>query len=382
MAVKMRELWQSDVVRNWGGAPSAPAASPAPKSNKAAAAPPKAKTKQKRTETPGYKEPSWVRPSTTISATPLHVGSMFFMTKDSTLGSQEEAKLRELAKAYSVYASRQRGLKGEVVGYADPRRSVEPDNKKLSAGRATIVARLLTRFLAAESGLIEGNFDVAVTVGGVLPKVDEDGPELEANSLAPLRRADIFLAGGVIAQAPPVRPDKKVPEKKEPEKQPEPPPLKEIKHDFDDYHIFRGDVATIKENIFAMTVRMYSALGVGGAAGGPRGGNVSAEGVVGAQWTAISLYADFHHRDLRLKFPETIEPRKPSWWGGHYTPTQPDPGLPAGLIVLQDKASRLKIWYLTTIRYADTYILGRGKVLFLADTEIRKDHPDVGKLND
>jgi outer membrane protein OmpA-like peptidoglycan-associated protein len=166
-----------------------------------------------RTETPGYKEESWVRPSTTVSGTPVQVGGIFFKTKDSTLGSREEGLLRDLAKAYSAYARRninvaggQRGLKGRVVGYADPRRSVEPDNKKLSAARATIVARRLTQFLAAESGLIEGDFDISVTAAGVLPAPKDDGPELEANSLATLRRADIFLEGGVLAKTAPKAP--------------------------------------------------------------------------------------------------------------------------------------------------------------------------------
>jgi hypothetical protein len=79
----------------------------------------------KRTDVGGDKERSWVRPSTSISNSPVHVGSIYFRTKDSSLGSEEEGLLEQLAKAYSAYARRdiqkahgQRGLKGNVTGYA------------------------------------------------------------------------------------------------------------------------------------------------------------------------------------------------------------------------------------------------------------------------
>lgn len=162
---------------------------------------PERKATRPRTETPGYKEASWVRPNASVSTNPVQVGSIFFKTKEAALDGRDEGLLRELAKAYAPYAKRPgatQGLKGSVVGYADPRPSSGPDNPKLSAERAKAVAERLTQLLAAESGLPESSFAIAVTAAGALPAPKIDGPELEANSLATLRRADVFLEGGLL----------------------------------------------------------------------------------------------------------------------------------------------------------------------------------------
>ena len=323
-----------------------------------------------------------------MSAEPVHVGSLFFKTKESLLGGEEEALLKELAVAYAGYARRnlatpggERGLKGRVVGYADPRRSVEPDNRKLSAARAVIVARRLTRLLAVESGLIEGNFDIKAEAGGVAAVADEPGPELEANSLAPYRRVDVFLEGGFIAPAPAPLPPPTAADPK-----PEPPPMKELEHDWDkfDPYIDRVD----KEDIRAMAIRMYSALGVGatarggsgGSSGGKGGGSVNAGGVVGHYWNAIGLRIDLYHRERRAELPSGITLEKPSWWDGLAPPRPSGRGALAKRNVLQEKARLLKIWYLTTIKYGETYMLNKGGVLTKALAEARSDHPNAAKL--
>jgi outer membrane protein OmpA-like peptidoglycan-associated protein len=340
---------------------------------------------QKRADVAGDKESSWMRPSTSISDSPVHVGSIFFRTKDSSLGSEEEGLLEQLAKAYSAYARRniqnprgQKGLKGSVVGYADPRPSAEPDNEKLSSRRAEIVARRLTGHLARESNLINGDFDITVTAGGAL-RADHD----DAKSLASLRRVDIFLTGGVMAQPAPVPAETKGPETKEPESKPKAPPLDELEkdNDWDRYNLDGANHGDIR----AMAVRVVSAVVIGGAAGGGSHGNSAGssgglEGEVQAIWKAIGLYVDLHHRSRRREFPDNIDPIKPGWWDGLYTPTKIRPGQTAGDSVLEDKAKRLKTWYLTTIRFRKTYIAGPGKVLEEANAEIRKDDPDPDKM--
>ena len=343
-----------------------------------------ASAKRPRTESAGHRERSWVKPSTSIVTTPVHVGSFFFKTKDSSLGPEEEVLLKELAVAYAGYARRniaqpggERGLKGEVVGYADPRRSSEPDNRKLSTERASYVVRRLVRMLAVESGLIEGNFDIAAKTGGVAPLADEDGPELEANSLAPYRRADIYLEGGFIA--PPASP---LPPPTEPEPKPEPPAMKRPEHDWDrfDVHINRVD----KEELRVMAIRMMTGLGKfrsarggsHGSSGGQGGGGVGGSDGVDDYWWAISTRIELFHRDRRSKFPLELKPVKPSWWDGLSPPRPTGRGQLARRNPLQEKAELLKIWYLETIAYGDTYVKGSSGALSKALKEVHKDDPN------
>jgi len=325
----------------------------------------------KRTDVGGDKERSWVRPSTSISNSPVHVGSIYFRTKDSSLGSEEEGLLEQLAKAYSAYSRRdiqkahgQRGLKGNVTGYADPRPSAEPDNEKLSSRRAEIVARRLTGHLARESNLINGDFDIAVTAGGAL-RADHD----DAKSLASLRRADIFLTGGVMAPPAP-SPTETNASEQESKSKPEPPPLDEVETDLDRYNIDGSN----HEDIRAMAVR--AVMGVAEP-------DVGLENEVSVIWTSIDLYIRTHvvrNRHGRVVFSSELDPIKPGWWDGLYTATKMRPGQTAGDSVLEDKAKRLKTWYLATLRFRKTYLAGHGKVFEEVQAEIRKDYPDLEKM--
>ncbi|HEU0031662.1 MAG TPA: hypothetical protein VFQ53_13575 [Kofleriaceae bacterium] len=157
-------------------------------------------TPKRLLETPGHRERSWVRPSTTPSNEPTHVGSVFFRTKDSNLDSDDRALLVELARAYAGDCTQSRisgdGVSGEVVGYADPRTSHEPDNRQLSAARASHVASSLTSALRNEPPAT-GFYGVSSRGEGVAPGADEHDNAMgaEGNTLAPYRRADIYLRG-------------------------------------------------------------------------------------------------------------------------------------------------------------------------------------------
>ena len=147
-------------------------------------------------------EKSWANPMKRASTEPALVGTIYFRTKDSNTDPQDEAVLLQLAKAYAPSAVRgevkpggERGLRGEIVGYADPRPSVAPDNARLSSERADIVGHRLIRSLALETKLIEGAFDFTKRAGGVAPPVSAGGASAEHVSLGWQRRAEIFIAG-------------------------------------------------------------------------------------------------------------------------------------------------------------------------------------------
>jgi outer membrane protein OmpA-like peptidoglycan-associated protein len=358
------------------GLPDAPAgpAKPAPLSARPAAkgGPPKPLAHPDK----GYKAISWATPSASVSASPVHVASIYFATRDSSVGSKEEALLRGLAKAYAPYARRglftrgEVGVQGSVVGHADPRRSHEPDNVALAQSRATIVARRLLRNLAGESGVIEGQFDISVEAAPV-PTAVEDDAAIETDAYAPMRRADVFLVGGVMEEAPPPP--------GEPDPDEIPPPMEDLEHDWHrqfDAALERTD----REEIRVMAIRMYSALGIGVSASGPRGGNVSAGGAVGAVWTAISLHIDLHHRARRSHLPSELKPTKPTWWDGLDAGSGASQGRNPKRNALNFKARRLMTWYLTTIRYGATYVDGPGGASKRAFDEIRKDKPDEAKM--
>jgi outer membrane protein OmpA-like peptidoglycan-associated protein len=149
-------------------------------------------------------EQSWGNPSRAAGGAPALVGTIYFRTKEWTTDGQDDAVLTQLARAYAPWAMRnavnsggERGLHGRVIGYADPRPSIEPDNQTLSAQRADAVARQLTRHLVqATHGLIEGDFDLQKEAGGVAPADAEltAGPE-NLTPLGRLRRVEIYLAG-------------------------------------------------------------------------------------------------------------------------------------------------------------------------------------------
>jgi hypothetical protein len=154
-------------------------------------------------------EQSWANPSSVPAGEPSLVATIYFRTKEWATDGQDEAVLGQVARAYAPWAMRnavnsggERGLDGRVVGYADPRASVKPDNPTLSAERADVVARRLTHHLMEEThGLIERDFDIEKVAGGVAP-ADPDlvggGPE-NLTPLGRLRRAEIYLAGQAMA---------------------------------------------------------------------------------------------------------------------------------------------------------------------------------------
>ena len=145
-------------------------------------------------------EQSWANPMKRLSTDPALVGTIYFRTKEWSTDAQDEAVLVQLAKAYAPWAERnvgkkggERGLRGRIVGYADPRPSVEPNNTELSSRRADIVERRLTRFVVQETRLISGDFEFKKEAGGVAPpaavvpepqKYDDDWdrwmPQIEA----------------------------------------------------------------------------------------------------------------------------------------------------------------------------------------------------------
>lgn len=160
-------------------------------------------------EEPSHKERSWIRPSVRLSQTPVHVGAIFFRTRETAIDEQDTALFSELATAYAPYAKRNvgrphadLGIQGSIVGYADPRRAHEPNNRALSERRASTVATGLERKLVEATRLDIG----LVHLGRVGAGIDEAAPEAselaEGNTLAPYRRADIFLNGAAGLSAP------------------------------------------------------------------------------------------------------------------------------------------------------------------------------------
>src|SRR2546430_5093808 len=82
-------------------------------------------------------EQSWANPSRAPAGAPALVGTIYFKTKERSADAEDEAVLGQLGRAYAPWAMRnavnsgaERGLRGQVVGEADPRASVEPDNPK------------------------------------------------------------------------------------------------------------------------------------------------------------------------------------------------------------------------------------------------------------
>ncbi len=158
-------------------------------------------------ETAGHKEASWVRTSTQIDGL-VHVGSIFFCTKDASVDGRDRELLGELATAYARYATRDNGahggdgLRGRVVGFADPRPSRGPDNAQLSQARAAHVWTALAGALDA-ADVATGYYPFDREGAGAAPGAPTtDEATLEGNALAPFRRADIFVRGKADAGGP------------------------------------------------------------------------------------------------------------------------------------------------------------------------------------
>lgn len=327
-------------------------------------------------ETPGHEEAGWARPALRMSDDPVHVATIHFRTKESTLDSSDDAILASLAAAYAPYASRNRfkpkepqGLRGRVVGYADPRPSAAPDNQKLSEQRAVWTAHHLLRHLVRESGVIPGQFDIERQGAGVAPEAaggggKVDAPAAEGNLLAPNRRAEVFLAGEAVESQP------------EPPKAVDPPDDKRVKppnldnwntKDWQhsdwwkfDPHIERGD----KSEIYAMAARMMGVLAVNGSnmdemlfwlptAGGVTGHDIP-----------------------------RITPRKPPWWDNRGSELHPTVGR-GGMTVQQKltyKAKLLKRDYIETMKWAEMHVIAPGSSLMLLIEEVKKGSPDQAKI--
>ena len=155
---------------------------------------------------------SWANPMKRLSTKPELVATIYFRTKEFSTDAQDEAVLLQLAKAYAPWAERNRGkkgaeqgLRGRIVGYADPRRSVEPNNAELSAKRADFVEHRLRRFLVKETMLIDGYFQLAKKAGGVAPPEPDAEKGAEEVSLGWQRRAEIYIEGQALEPKPPER---------------------------------------------------------------------------------------------------------------------------------------------------------------------------------
>jgi outer membrane protein OmpA-like peptidoglycan-associated protein len=171
-------------------------------------------------------EQSWLNPMKAEPTGLALVATIYFRTKEFATDSRDESVLLQLAKAYAPWAERNRGkkdgelgLRGRIVGYADPRSSVEPTNQQLSAKRADFVEHRLRRALVKETALIDGKFLLEKKAGGVAPADPDAKKGAEEVSLGWQRRAEVYLEGYEMAPKPP--------ERRDPE--PEPDPSKEEK---------------------------------------------------------------------------------------------------------------------------------------------------------
>jgi hypothetical protein len=237
------------------------------------------------------------------------------------------------------------GLKGLVVGYADPRPSVEPNNQQLSEQRAFWVATRLVRHLSRETGLAEAYFDLAWRGAGVAKAAAEQSKTAaEANVLAALRYADISLAGQ--ATEPAVAP-------KEAEPSVKPPVL----HKWPisgvpewENAVRSGD----KREIKAMALWMVGYLGT------------SPTGEV-LFWTET-----FTGRK--------IGDAKPPWWDSRAAGIGTSLGRSAARNRLMAKAALLLRDYVETAKWEEKHVVAKGGSYGMLFDELRKEKPDEGKI--
>jgi len=190
-------------------------------------------------ETTGHKEASWIRPNMHGYGTHL-VARVFFRTKDTTLDGADRRLLDELAGAYARGRHNWSPVSGRVDGFADPRPSHDPGNADLSAARASVVGDELGRAFVATQ--IKSGYDGVTTTGrGVDPaaSVNVEPGAVEGNTLAPFRRADIYLRGTAA-------PDTATPHVEVPDRPRAPQYSGHIPH-FDRYGpgVLRGDLNSI-----------------------------------------------------------------------------------------------------------------------------------------
>ena len=322
-------------------------------------------------ETEGHQEPSWARPSMTPAATPVHVATIHFRTKESSLDAQDLEVVKGLSEAYTAHARRNvgkpdapQGVEGRIVGYADPRRSAGPDNQALSQQRADHTARALQRGFVGAARMIDGHFHFERVGAGVAPEAAAaDAPMAEGNQLAPLRKAEIYLAGQATE---PAAPPPKVVDPPE-DKRIKPPDLDEWNkelwdagdygrgQEFDQW-IERG----LKREIEGMAMRiagwtategsdMDAALFWGPAAGVFSGNDMPKVGV-----------------------------KEPPWWKDRELSILSKLGR-AGLTdieKLKRKARLLKRDYVETAKWSEIHFSGQNSTYKRLIAEVKKDNPD------
>jgi outer membrane protein OmpA-like peptidoglycan-associated protein len=327
-------------------------------------------------ETPGHEEPGWVRPSTAPATDPVHVATIFFRTKEWTIDATDDALLKALADAYGPYAGRNihkpqepQGLRGRIVGYADPRRSSGPDNQKLSENRATWTWHHLLRHLVNASGVIPGHFDIERQGAGVAPEARGlvgDEPAAEGNVLAPFRKVEIFLAGQAVeAQGKPPKPtdpdDKRV----------KPPNLddwnKQEWEKFSDWDKYDGSIESgNKREINFMARRI-----IGWAASG--GSDI--DDIL--HWTHTS--AAVTGNDAIPK----IDVKKPPWWDNRGADLAVATGR-GGMTDRQKlvyKAKLAKRDMIETAKWSEMHFSSQGSSYVQLMEEAKKDNPDRAKID-
>lgn len=147
-------------------------------------------------------EQSWANPMKNLATEPALVATIYFRTKEFAADDKDNEVLETIAKAYAPWTMRNRGLRGAIIGYADPRPSIEPNNADLSAKRAHTLEWQLLKFLFKETSLQGGAFDFEKKAGGVAPRNPNAELGAEEVSLGWQRRAELFLVGQAVEPEP------------------------------------------------------------------------------------------------------------------------------------------------------------------------------------
>jgi hypothetical protein len=284
------------------------------------------------------------------------VASVFFPTRQAAIDDDDRQVLKTVARAYAPWARQHQGLTGKVIGYADPRRSIEPNNQELSERRAFWTATRLAGELAVASHLDPGQFALERIGAGVPQLADDDataGPAAEANALGPYRRADVYLAG----QASDAGPDRAaVPD----------PVLPPKLHDWgpDGWtrwmpDIERGD----KDVIQGVSARMIGYLMTGGAVVRDPRGSIAGTLAIGGLMPSIAA-------------------KKPPWWDGRAAAV--GLGLGRGArsprLVLAYKARLMVRDFIETAKWAEVHFhAGDGSYAQMI-LELQRASPDQAKL--
>lgn len=299
----------------------------------------------------GRQADSWCRLPTTPSTEPVLVGRIFFATRDTVVDAHDDEVLRQIARAYAARATRnvgtpgaELGLVGQVVGHADPRPSLKPDNDRLSEQRAFWVAQRLVRHLVQATGLAESCFRIDWSGAGVTrPVAEQDEAAAGEDTMAALRFADVLLAGEANAAGgtAPVAPD---PESLPPKLKPWPP----------------SDLPRWEQAV---------------ASGQPRAISAMARSMLGPSTLSVDEVLDWAARFTGQEMRE----RKPPWWDGRTAGLGASQGRNAARNELHAKAALLLRDYVETMKWQERH-LGPGGSLPMLVQELRKDRPDPATL--